>query len=105
MLRIYPFIIETLRLLAPIFREIARHDADLARQGRRAASSVALNTAEAIGQSGGNERARFRTAHGEAHEVRGCLDVAEAFGYIAPVDPILRDRLDRIAATLFRLAT
>jgi len=104
MLRIYPFIIETLKLLAPIFREIARYDADLARQARRAGSSVALNTAEAIGQTGGNERARFRTAHAETQELRSCLDVAEALEYIAPVDDALRDRLDRIAATLFRLA-
>ena len=105
MLRIYPFIIETLKLLAPIFREIARHDPDLARQGRRAASSIALNAAEGIGQTGGNERARFRTAHAETQEVRACLDIAEALGYLDAVDADLRDRLDRIAATLYRLAT
>jgi four helix bundle protein len=105
MLRIYSFIIEVLKMLAPIIREIARHDADLARQARRAASSIALNTAEAHGSSGGNERMRFRSALGSAHEVRACLDVAEALGYIDPVDPRLRDAIDRIAATLYRLAT
>ena len=36
MLKLYPFIIETLRLLAPFAREIAKHDIDLARQMRRA---------------------------------------------------------------------
>src|SRR6185503_20333733 len=49
MLRIYPFIIETFKAVAPVIREIGRHDVDLARQTRRAASSIALNTAEAYG--------------------------------------------------------
>jgi four helix bundle protein len=71
--------------------------------GRRAASSIALNTAEAYGNSGGNERMRFRSALGSAQEVRASLDVAEALGYITAVDGELRDRFDRIAATLFRL--
>jgi hypothetical protein len=31
--------------------------------------------------------------------------VAEALGYVDAVDAELRDRLDRIAATLYRLAT
>jgi four helix bundle protein len=105
MLRIYPFIIETLREIAPVIREIARHDVDLAKQTRRAASSIALNTAEAYGNNGGNERMRFRSALGSAHEVKACLDVAEALGYVDSVDERLRDAFDRIAATLYRLAT
>jgi hypothetical protein len=36
--------------------------------------------------------------------VRACLDVAEALGYIERVDEELRDTLDRIVATLHRLA-
>jgi four helix bundle protein len=99
MLRIYSFIVDTLKVLGPVLREIARHDIDLARQARRAASSIALNTAEAYGCSGGHERMRFRTALGSAHEVKACLDVAEALAYVDAVDADLRDRLDRIAAT------
>src|SRR6185503_19971564 len=102
MLRIYPFIIETLKLIAPLLREIARHDPDLARQGRRAGASIARNTAERHGNSGGN--VRFRTALGSTHEVVGCIDVAEPFGYVDAVDAEIRARLDRIAATLYRLA-
>ena len=45
---------------------------------------------------------RFRSALGSTHEVVGCIDVAEAFGY---VDAEIRARLDRIADTLYRLAT
>ena len=62
MLRIYSFIIETLRKIAPLVQRIAKHDPDLARQIRRAETSIALNTAEGMGVSGGNERLRFRTA-------------------------------------------
>ena len=104
MLRIYSFIIETLRLLVGLFQKIAREDSDLGRQLRRAASSVALNVAEGMGVSGGNQKLRFRTALGSAREVGACLDVAEALGYIDAVDASLRDRLDRITATLYRLS-
>jgi four helix bundle protein len=70
MLRIYSFIIETLKVTAPIIRQIAKHDVDLARQARRAASSIALNTAEGYGNSAGNERLRYRSALGSTQEVR-----------------------------------
>jgi four helix bundle protein len=102
MLRIYSFIIETLRKIAPLVVRIAKHDPDLARQIRRAESSIALNTAEGMGVSGGNERLRFRTALGSTQEVRAGLDVAEVHGYVE-VDAQLRDDIDRIAATLYRL--
>ena len=42
MLRIYSFILDTLRKMAPLVRDIAKHDPDLARQLRRSASSIAL---------------------------------------------------------------
>jgi four helix bundle protein len=76
-----------------------------ARQLRRAASSIALNTAEGNGSTDGNARLRFRSAHASTQEVRACLDVAEALDYVDAVDAGLRDRFDRIAATLYRLAT
>ena len=41
---------------------------------------------------------------GSAAEVRACLDVAEALGYVEMVDDGLRDSLDHIIATLHRLA-
>ena len=101
-LKIYPFILETLAMLAPVMQAIGRHDVDLARQMRRAAASVALNTAEACGSDGGHRRERFRTARGSARETRACLDVAQALGYVVN-DAALLDRLERISATLYRL--
>jgi four helix bundle protein len=104
MLKIYPFILETLKMVAPLLRQIEKRDFDLAKQLRRAASSIALNTAEAVGVRGGNERLRFLTALGSTQEVRACLDVAETFEYVETINALLRDRLDRIAATLYRLS-
>ncbi len=105
MLKIYPFIVESVGMLNPIVRRVARQDPDLARQMRRAGSSIVLNTAEGVGVSGRNEKLRFRTALGSNQEIRACLDVAEAWGYVDAIEPALRDRFDRIAATLYRLAT
>jgi hypothetical protein len=46
MLRIYDVTLEVLRMLVPVIRQIERHDRDLARQLRRSATSMSLNTAE-----------------------------------------------------------
>jgi hypothetical protein len=46
MLRIHDDVIALYKELAPMLKQIARHDPDLARQLRRAASSVALNLDE-----------------------------------------------------------
>jgi hypothetical protein len=46
MLRIYTTIIDVMRGLRPIVSQIELHDRDLARQLRRAAASIALNTSE-----------------------------------------------------------
>jgi four helix bundle protein len=102
-LKIYDDTIDLCRSVAPIARSIERRDGDLARQLRRAASSVALNTAEGAYTTKGNERLRLSTALGSAAEVRACLDVAEAFEVIAPVDADLRAKLGKIIATLWRL--
>ena len=99
MLRIYPHIIRLLRLLKPVFDKIAQHDSDLARQGRRAGSSIALNTAEGGGLTGGNRRMRYKTALGSAREVWCVCDIGEALGYVTVSDEI-RDLLDMIIATL-----
>jgi four helix bundle protein len=102
-LKIYSFVLETVRVVAPIIREIAKHDVDLARQARRALASVALNTAEGAGSDAGHRRERFRTALGSTKETMSSLQVADAFGYVL-LDVDAMARLDRIAATLYRLS-
>jgi four helix bundle protein len=51
MLRIYDVILDVVKALRPVIGRIERKDADLARQMRRAVSSVALNCAEGIGRA------------------------------------------------------
>jgi four helix bundle protein len=94
-------IIET---LAPLVALVQRQDRELASQLRRAASSIALNIAEAEYSDPGNKRARLFTAAGSANESRSAVRVAIAWRYVS------RDRaesvlgqLDQIIAVLWRL--
>ncbi len=103
MLRIYSTIIETLRDLRPLMEQIGRHNRALEDQLRRAASSIALNCAEASGQRGKSRALRYSTALGSARETRACLHVADALGYTAAVDASVLDRLDHIIATLVKV--
>ena len=75
----------------------------LARQLRRAASSVTLNLAEGSGSQGRNRNARYFNALGSAREVRACIHVALAWSYVETVDAQLLDELERVIATLIRL--
>jgi hypothetical protein len=46
--------------------------------------------------------ARYQIALGSAREVLACLEVADAFGYVA-LDARLVARMNRIIGTLYRL--
>jgi four helix bundle protein len=102
MLRIYATAIEVIEGLRPVLAQIEAHDRDLARQLRRAASSVVLNISEGSGSRGGTRRERYHNALGSARETGACLDVAAALGYVENIDVGLLDRLDRVRATLVR---
>lgn len=102
MLRIYRVIIELLRLLAPILDKIGQRDPDLARQGRRAASSIALNCAEASGVRAGNRRQRLLTSLGSAREVEAVCDIGEALGYVK-VPAETRAKLNHVIGALVQL--
>ena len=78
MLRIHDVMLDALRTMRPALAAIQRNDSDLARQLRRAASSVALNLAEGSGSAGGVRQVRYRTALGSARETLSCLQVAGA---------------------------
>jgi four helix bundle protein len=102
MLRIYEVILEVLVGLRPVIAAIDLHDRDLARQLRRAATIVALNTSEGSGCSGGTRRERYRNALGSARETAACLDSAIALGYVDGVDAGLLDSLDHVRAVLVK---
>jgi four helix bundle protein len=103
MLRIYAVVLVMVGEAAGIAEQIERRDADLARQMRRAAASVALNTAEGMGNAGGHKRQRYQTALGSAREVMACVDVAKAMRYVNDIDAAILDRIDHVIATLTRL--
>ena len=74
--------LDLIRSLQPLMAGIARHDRSLAMQIRRAASSVALNIAEAQYSDPGTKRSRFHSAAGSAAETRSALQVAVAWRYL-----------------------
>ena len=104
MLKITDTAIECCADVGRIARMVAEYDRSLADQMRRAMASVALNTSEGCGVSGGNARQRFRTALGSAREVETALRVARAFGYVKEIDGALLNRLDRIRAVLWKVS-
>ena len=103
MLRIHDDMLDGLRLMRGVLAAIERRDADLARQLRRAASSVVLNIAEGGGSFGRVRTARYRTALGSARETLSCLRVAEAFGYVEAMPEGLIASIDRVVGTLVRV--
>ncbi|MBV9946605.1 MAG: four helix bundle protein [Myxococcales bacterium] len=105
MLRIHHVVLDALRTMRPALATIQRNDPDLARQLRRAASSVALNLAEGSGSAGGVRHARHRTALGSARETLSCLQVAEALGYIEAFPADVVARLRRVIGTLVRIVS
>jgi four helix bundle protein len=102
MLRVYDTMVDVLCRLRPVVAQIEAHDRDLARQLRRAASSVALNISEGSGSRAGTRRERYCNALGSARETGACLDVAQALGYLEEVDAVLRDRLDKVRVALVK---
>ena len=88
MLRIHDDMLDVIRSMRGALGAIDKRDADLARQLRRAASSVVLNLAEGSGSFGRVRTVRYRTALGSARETLACLQTAEAFGYARRVPEI-----------------
>ena len=104
-MKIYLVALAMVKSVHALSRKVQRHDPDLARQMRRASSSVPLNMAEGWHANGGNRIARFNTAMTEARETTSCLDVSVSVGYLSPAEVAADlDRLDHIVATMWRLS-
>jgi len=101
----YDTSISLLRSLVPLLARLAAVDPKLEDQARRAATSVALNIAEANRRTGRDRRNRFRTSLGSAAEVGAALDVAVAYGYLdESAVTTARELLDRVRAMTYRLS-
>ncbi len=103
MLRIYPVSVALVREVSPLIEEIERFDRDQARQLRRSIKSVVLNLVEGSAGRAGTKRARYYDALGSARESLANLEVAEALGYVGPLDAGMRDRFGRVIGTLVNL--
>ena len=93
------------RLTQPLVGTIQRKDRDLASQIRRAVSSIALNAAEAQGNSGGNSRVRFESALGSLYEARAGLLLAIAWAFISESSALAALRaMNSLGGRLYGLA-
>ena len=96
--------LELIRCLRGVVAVLGRHDADLASQVRRAASSVPANLSEGQRRAGRDRVYHWRVAAGSAEEVRAALRTADAWGYLdgdAVAQPLAL--LDRLGAMLYRM--
>lgn len=81
MLVAYTVALDLIRALRPVVVQLREYSRDAADQVERAASSIVYNLAEGDRRSGRDPRRFFAMAHGSAGEIRGALDVAEAWGW------------------------
>ncbi len=90
--------------LRPHLMTLRAADAALTTQLARAMASVPLNLSEGSKRAGKDRRHLFRVADGSAAEVRACLDVAVALGYLGE-DGLVESRelIDRVLAMCWRL--
>ena len=90
--------------LRPIVAELEKRDRDLARQLRKAASSISLNLSEGRKRVGRDRLHLWRIADGSAEECRACLYVAAAWGHLRDDDIVeTLAILDKLLAMCWRL--
>ncbi len=103
MLRIHDVAVSLIQEVAPLMREIERHDGDLAKQLRRSMSSVPLNISEGSDQRGKRRGSHYSIALGSARESWSALLTASAWGYVDAPSPELKARFDHVIGTLHRV--
>ena len=103
-MRIYQAALELVGIVVGLAKRVQVHDADLARQLRRAVVSVPLNIAEGMYGRGGNKVARYSDAMGSAKETMAGLEVSVCAQYLAQeqvADAL--GHIDHIVGGLWRL--
>ena len=96
--------LELIALLREPHARIRQHDPDLAKQIRRAASSIALNLGEGERRRGRDRIQHYRIAAGSARETQVALRVAAAWGYVdEATGRSASDTLDEILRMLWRI--
>jgi four helix bundle protein len=103
--RVYDEMIEMVREVSGFARRVAKSEPDLARQMRRACTSVPLNFSEGMCSRGRNREARLSNAMGSARETYASLEVSVAAELLPANDDVAAalKRLDGIVAVLWVL--
>ena len=96
--------LDAIKLVRPIIEKVARHDSDLARQMRRAATSAPSNLAEGSRRRGGDRLHLWSVALGSTDELESHLQIVRVWAYApdAQIDPAL-EMIDRVCAMTHRL--
>src|SRR3954452_246499 len=81
MLVAYDVALDLVRALRPVVTQLRKYSSQAADQVERAASSIVLNLAEGGRRHGRDPRRFWDIAHGSAGEIRGALDLADAWGW------------------------
>ena len=81
MLVAYDVALDLIRALRSVVVQLRRYSPEAADQVERAASSIVLNLAEGYRRHGRDPGRFFAMAHGSAGEIRGALDLADAWGW------------------------
>jgi four helix bundle protein len=81
MLVAYQVALDLVRALRPVVAQLRSYSSDVADQVERAATSIVLNIAEGDRRHGRDPRRFWDIAHGSAAEIRGALDLADAWGW------------------------
>lgn len=81
MLVAYTVALDLIRALRPVVAQLKQYSSEAADQVERAASSIVHNLAEGDRRRGRDPKRFFDMAHGSAAEIRGALDVADAWGW------------------------
>ncbi|TMQ17517.1 MAG: four helix bundle protein [Deltaproteobacteria bacterium] len=102
MLIAYEVALDLVRALRPVVAQLRSYSPDAADQVERAASSIVLNLAEGGRRHGRDPRRFWDIAHGSAGEIRGALDLADAWGWQVESGPA-RALLDRELGLLWGL--
>jgi four helix bundle protein len=102
MLVAYTVALDLIRALRPVVAQLRHYSPEAADQVERAASRIVHNIAEGDRRNGRDPRRFFDMAHGSAGEIRGALDVADAWGWQVDSEHA-RVLLDRELALLWGL--
>ena len=90
-------------VVRPAVEKLKTLDPKLADELKRAATSIALNTAEGSGRSGRSGPHHFDIAYGSKREVEAATLIAQAWGYLTQKETkAILDRTDRVGALLWR---